>query len=358
VARNRRLIIPEKYYNIHDIVRLKIVDQNHFFNRLLSNVFIQYENFESQGTQAPDIVAFLGEYIPANEACSIVDDKYFVKNDYVYCSGDSHKRARWTFELSGFEGHQTVIRISHNVAGGIFVQGVLLDFLIKYELNRRGFPMIHASAVSRDNRAYAFAARSGGGKTTIALNLLEHGFRILGDNFVILNDGVVRSYLSPLNLFTYNLVPTIRAKMGSKDILLLRLKALLYRITAGYAKLFTKINPQDAFPDSVIDSAPLDMLFVLIPRERFNAELISKEEVIGHLMANQKLDFLNFIKYASEYSFVFPESRLATHWETYEDNLQKNLGDDVAFVKVEVPRKYDSGTVERFLDAIHKRERE
>ena len=49
----------EKNYSIHDIVTFKIVDQTGFFDRLLSNVYVQYKNFETEEISNPDFIVYL-----------------------------------------------------------------------------------------------------------------------------------------------------------------------------------------------------------------------------------------------------------------------------------------------------------
>lgn len=341
----------EKYYTIHDIVNFKIVERNGYLKRLFSNVFVQYHGFESPSMN-PDIVVNLGDFVPANEQCSILDDTFFIKENYLYCAGDSYKQARWQFQASGFEDSKLSASVSTNLLGGLFVQGVLIDFLIQYEMNRRGFPMIHASGVSKDNRAYVFSARSGGGKTTIALNLLDRGFQFLGDNFVIIHDGEVMSYHSPLNLFTYNLAPSIKRKLEPKEQLVLKLKNALYRLSLGYIKLFTKINVHDVFERSLTDRAQLKAACVIVPKACFEIEHISKAQFIDHVVTNQKLDFLAFMEYAREYSFLLPKSQMARHWERYAANLERGISDDTSFIRVEVPRHYDDATMNRLTQMI------
>jgi len=52
------------------------------------------------------------------------------------------------------------------------------------------------------------------------------------------------------------------------------------------------------------------------------------------------------------YSYVFPESRMATHWDRYEENLRRNLNSDITICKVEVPQRYDINTFEKIWSVI------
>lgn len=340
----------EKTYNVHNIITFKIVKETNISDNFLSNLNIEYKNFESEKLSDPDFTIYIGNFTPSNQDCYILDDQYYIKEDYLYCK-DSHKVAKWAFEMSGFEEGDIVVHISNNLIGSMFISP-LIDFLISFKMNERGYPLVHSSCVSKNNHAYLFPARSGGGKTVTSLYLVEKGFEFLGDNFVVLDKDNVLSFLSPLNIFSYNLAPIIKKNLKLKTEVILNLKHLLYKMTLGYAKVFTKINVQDIFPSSIVDKSKLDSIILLMPKEEFSIEKISKEELISHLVINQKLESLPFLKYMLEYSYMFPDSNMATHWTRYKDNLRKNISDDRLIYKIEVPQKYDLNTFERIYAVI------
>ena len=345
--------MAERYYNIHDIVKFKVVSSS-LFERQFSNIYESYKNFETEKIDNPDFNVYLGKFTPSNHDCHIIQDKYYIKENYFYCTKDSYKVIKWEFEMAGFEGDNTTVRIHSDFIGYMFMAGIIIDFLIRFKMNEKGYPIVHASCVSKDNHGFLFSARSGGGKTTIALNLVENGFKFLGDDFSILHNNAVLSFLSPLNIFTYNLSPVIRRNFGVKNKVILGLKELLYKMTLGYIKIFTMINPCDVFPDLIADKSKLDGIFLIIPKEEFYIEKIGKDELIEHLIMNQKLNSLFFLKYISEYSYIFPESNLSTHWDRYKENLKMNLPDNIPVYTVEVPQKYDKKIFEKIWEMIPK----
>ena len=342
--------VTEKYYNIHDIVTFKIVKETNILDGLLSNINIEYKNFESEKLSNPDFTIYVGHFTPSNRDCYILDDTYYIKEDYLYCK-DSYKLAKWELKMSEFEEGDMIVHISNNLIGSMFISP-LIDFLISFKINERGYPLVHGSCVSKNCHAYLFPARSGGGKTVTSLYLTEKGFDFLGDNFVVLDKGNVLSFLSPLNIFTYNLAPIIKNNVEFKTKGILGLKHLLYKMTMGYAKIFTKINVKDVFQNSIIDKSKLDSIFLLLPKEEFCIEKMDKEELINHLVMNQKLDSLSFFKYMLEYSYMFPDSNMATHWYRYKENLRKNLGGKIPIYKIEVPQRYDAKVFERIYEVI------
>ena len=344
--------MTEKNYNIHDIVTFKIVKETNILDNLLSNIDREYKNFETEKLSNPDITIYIGNFTPSNRDCYILDDTYYIKEDYLYCK-DSYKLAKWEFEISRFEGGNMTVHISNNLIGSMFISP-LIDFLISFKINEKGYSLVHSSCVSKNNHAHLFPARSGGGKTVTSLYLVEKGFDFLGDNFVILDEGSVLSFLSPLNIFTYNLAPIIKNNLELKTRIIISLKYLLYKMTLGYAKIFTKINVKSIFPKTIIDKSKLDSIFLLMPKEEFCIEKMDKYGLINHLVMNQKLDSLSFLKYMLEYSYMFPDSNLATHWHRYKENLRKNLGEDRPIYKIEVPQKYDAKVFEDIFKVIQK----
>lgn len=341
----------EKNYSIQNIVTFKIINRTRFSHKFVSNLDTEYKNFETKDLNNPDFTLYLGDFIPSNQDCYILDDKYYIKEDYLFCKENSYKLAKWKLEISGFESANMIIHISSNLIGNMFLSPII-DFLIQFKLNEKGYSLVHASCVSENNRAYLFPALSGGGKTTVAMHFVEKGFDFLGDNFVILHDGEALCFLSPLNIFTYNLTPIIKRNLGIGKRSILALKDLLYKMTLGYAKIFTKINVRHVVPNAIVDKSILDSVSILIPKEEVHIENISKEELIGHLVMNQKLESSSFRGYMLDYSYMFPESNMATHWTRYKENLRKNIGGDTPIYKIEVPQKYDTNTFERIVKVI------
>ena len=339
----------EKSYSIQDIVTFKIINKDNSLNRLLSNIDIEYKNFETEKIDNPDLTIYLGDFSPSNQECCVQDNEYYIKENYFYCK-DSYKIAKWKFEMTGFERGNMEIWISANPFASVMISGFLIDPLIIIKMNEKGYPVVHGSCVSKDNSAYLFTAQGGGGKTSTALYSVERGFDFLGDNFVILDKDYVLSFLSPLNTFFFNLAPIVRKNMDIKNKAKLYSIDLLYKVTGlGMA---TKINVKGIFPDSLSNNSKLESVFLLIPKEKFDIVEIGNEELIRYMVANMKLDYFPFIKYMMEYSYMFPESKMATHWDRYEKSLRKNLNNHISIYRVEVPQKYDMKTFEEIWREI------
>lgn len=333
----------EKHYSIHGIVNFKIVNSAGFLSRILPFWDIELRNFESEPKAEPDFTIFLGRFSPQSPDCLILDDRFHINQGYLYCS-DSYKWARWQIEVSGLDGGTMEIRISANPFAWVLLPDLIITPLIWLKLSEKGCAIVHGSGVVKDGKAFIFAGRGAAGKTTIALNLVERGFRLLGDHFVVLNNGSVLSFLSPLHLAGFNLTPFLQHRMKLGHKLFFQLDRLSRRVTG--LQFGTKISPKTLLPGLTENEAKLDSVFLVIPREKFRAEELSKEGLIAHMVLNQKLESFPFIKYMMEYSYLYPRSSMAGYWARYEQNLRQALDKVEACYRVEVPLRYDYETLE------------
>lgn len=344
--------LDERYYNIHDIVKFKIVSKAGPFSWQFNNIYSNYRYFKSEKIAEPDFTVYLGKFAPSNEDCYITDYKYYIKEDYFYCKNDSYKFANWKFEMSGFEDGNTIVRIASNIFGYISISAFIIDFLIQYKMNEKGYPLVHAAGISQNGRGFLFPATSKAGKTTIVFHFLEKNFDLLGDDFIIVGKSIMHSFVRPSSLFTYNIPAMVKKRFGIKDWIGLGLRYLLSKITLGYIKLFMKLNAEEIFPNSLVSKSELGAVFVLMPQQEFRLDKLDKEDLISRLVTNQKLQSLYFNKYILEYSYLFPASKLAAYWDKYEANLTRNLGKGVPFYKVGVPLEYYEGLFEQIAKAM------
>jgi hypothetical protein len=76
---------------------------------------------------------------------------------------------------------------------------VLLDSVLATVSLLHGFDALHASAVLAPRGVVAFASRSGGGKTTLALELMRRGLPLMSDDLLVLSrrEGLVAGHPAP-----------------------------------------------------------------------------------------------------------------------------------------------------------------
>jgi hypothetical protein len=318
----------------------------------LNTTVKQFQNYISDSNVYNDFIVEIGEFSASNRACCILDDTYYIRPDYIYFR-DKRKLSKWEVEMKGLEESLSV-KIATNYVGSITSVLNIVEFLIQYSLLKKGISIVHASGVARDGKCIIFPARSGGGKTTVALSLLERGFQYLGDNYVILDKGVVRNFISPLNIFSYNRMPFIDRSLSIGQKISLAVKKMIYDLTGGYFKVFEKIDPVQFFGHMITDNCTVHLLCQIDVKnhevkDKIVPKRIGRENLMRKLRYNMELDMIAFSKYIYSYGYAFPNSIFSNFWEIYEKILKSNIPNDLHTIAVEVPDKWSKSTVDKII---------
>lgn len=337
-----------EYYRIHDLLSFSVRGESQSW--IHTSIRAEYQNFISDVEPDLDLTIIIGDFHPDCVDCTILDNTFYVKQNYLYCE-DSYKRARWKFELTGFESGHMQLKISGNYFSRYIIPGFLIDPLIAYKLSKSGYSLIHGSGACNNRGAHLFTAQGGGGKTSTALYAAERGCRFMGDNFIIVHNGKALPYLSPLNIFSFNMLPCVEENAPRQIRLDYNIKKMLFSLTG--LQLVTKINPVDVGIGLSPSLSPINTICMLVPHDEFNVSRIDLQELVQHIALNLKIDFSFFTKYLMQYSFVYPQSPLAKYWDTYEKNLMCNLQSfSGSSYIIEVPQKYNQNTFERIWELI------
>jgi hypothetical protein len=347
-----------QYFSIHDIIDFAVIDQTGYFNQRFNTFDTHYENFKCEGKLDDcDLIIELGRFKPELKNTYVVGDKkYYFGEDFLYVPEENYKGGKWKLQAQGFNEERTFAKIDCNALGRLTIPGHVIDFLIHLKLLEKGYPIIHASAVSKNGVSFAFASRGGGGKTTVALELAQNGFNLLGDNFVLIHKGKIYAFPTSLSIFTYNLAPVVADNLDWKEKMSLTSKKMIYKGTMGYAKLFTKINPKKIFPE-IEASSKLHTAFLLIPHTKYASKKILVEEMdfhefVGKIGYNQMLEFPYFCKYIEDYSYLFPNSNLSLHWKKYRESLTDNFPENLKYYKIIVPKHFNDNVFKSIVELV------
>ena len=142
----------------------------------------------------------------------------------------------------------------------------------------------------------------------------------------------------------------IRKNTGAIYNSVIELKNALYRITSGYVKIFSKMNPKEVFPTT--PKSKLKTIFLLVPGDRFAVSSMGRDQLIKFLFINCEMESFPFYRYMLEYAYAFPGSNHATYWQSYQYNLNKNLPQDLSIYKIEVPREYSRESFVNILKTV------
>lgn len=324
-------------YNIHNILKFQITrDKKRNFMKDLNLEFSFFEVEEDMDD--PDIVLNIGKFIPSNNDCYLIDHKYHIKENYIYCK-DFGGKAKWAVEIFGFEDGATTINYNGRVpwSAALFPdrlpQNIILQPLIEYKLCKKDYLLIHSAGISNNNKGYVLAGRPSAFKSTLTMDFVRRtGFSWLGDDRVIIHKDKILSF--PVSPITFNFkckyLPTEEFQ-GFLD----KIRFVKY--------LHHNIDCENC--DAPISkSSKLEALLFIA---RTNRGVIKKrsvylEETVDKLVENNRAEMmlLHFYKYMLAYSFVFPDSKIAAYWDDLRVNL-KDIFMSASIYEIEIPEKYD-----------------
>jgi len=332
------------YYSFHNIVTLKIImHKKSLFDGYIDK---KYKYFEVDEIKDPNLIVHIGKFKPSNENCYIIDNKYFIKRNYIYTK-QQYKVGAWELEIIGIEDDKTEVHINSNLFGYMFFSGFVITPLIGLKMNRMGYPLIHASCVSDETKGYVFSAQSEGGKTMTAMRFVRKGFKMLGDDMVILGKGKVYSFITPLSIFTYN---NEVIELKQKDRAILKLKDLLYRLTCGYIKIVTHVSPR---PEIITNQTNLHFLSHLIKANEFKIEKnIDRTNLVRQLVLNNQFQSIYQQETLLVYSYIFPNSSITNEWEILYENIMNNLN-GISCYEINIPANYTEQIFNRIVEEIN-----
>ncbi|MCZ7396177.1 MAG: hypothetical protein ABOK23_07360 [Candidatus Methanoperedens sp.] len=324
-------------YNIHNLIKFQIIRDNK--RDYVRDLNLPFAFFEVKEMDAPDIILNIGKFTPSNNDCYLLDHKYHIKENYLYCK-DSGGRAKWEVEIFGFEDGSTTINYNGKVSGSEALfhdrvpQNFILQPFIEYKLCKKGHLFIHAAGVTNNNKGYILAGRPSAFKSTLTMDFVrKDGFKWLGDDRVIIQKDKILCF--PISPITFD----FKCK---------------YLSTEEFNGIFDRINlikylhnkaDYKKCDKSIANSARLDALFFISRTNKgtIKKNNISLNEAVGKLIENNRgeMILLHFYKYMLAYTFVFPMSGIAMHWDRLRINLEKFLK-EVPIYEVEIPQNYNS----------------
>lgn len=355
--------IYTSFCNLLDQVKFSLIGPRKFCH---SSSYSHYRT-DFLSNDELDFIVRLGEFTPNLDDCIILDDKYYLKNNYIYCIGDHYKMLKWKIEFKNLETHP--IHININMESPILrtmkmsyslIEGIIIDPLIHYILTLKKSTLIHASCMTKNGKGIILVGRGGAGKTTLVTQMVEKGSRFISDNYTILTPAnELYGFVEPLNIFSYNINEKIKSSLTFAHRIRLKNGELINWLTRGYVKIFLKIDPFNVFDDNAIETKAR-FAFLLCPNNKIeNAELlrITKEKMIKHIYYNQRMEFPYFDKYVTTYSFLFSNDKISKHLVNYEKALEENLPDGMGYYLIRYsPHLLQIGDVREMIEEVIKYE--
>lgn len=337
-------------YNIHELLKFRIETTRH---ALLNDVNLEFAHFMTEEITEADIILNIGSFIPSQQDCHIIDHKYYVRENYLYCR-DSAGKANWRVEIFGFEHGATMVNFNGMTLGkesilypDLLAQDLILKPLIEYKLSKKGYLLIHSGGVSKNGQAYLLAGRGSSFKTTLIMDLVRQGgFSLLGDDQVVLHNGEVLSFPKHIAQFSFKLKYLLTENYSLLD----KIRLIKY--------LWGKSNHTMDVP--MVQSSPIRSLCFVVKTNKSTVikTYVDLESAVKRLVTNNQIDVCVlgrmsglFLKYMLAYSFVFTNSLIASYWKDLERNLTGVLG-KIPIYEIQIPSKYDSNVFGEFWKLV------
>jgi hypothetical protein len=328
-------------FNIHDIFSFEIAGTN---KRILKSICNNFRTFQTNENVEADLNIFVTDFKPDLQDCYLIDQKYFVKKDYIFCV-DSYKGARWKLAIENIAGRPTVF-FNGNTFSSYFLQEYVVEPLIALKMVDKGFSALHAAGITFNQNAFVFPACKGVGKTNTLIYSAERGASYLSnEKCIIADDGSAYGFPTDIDLYYYNAKNEyLSQRLSFRNRANLLINYLIYRLSFRYASFPVHVNPTKLFAE-IENKAPLSSLILLTKTKNDSIKVkehVDKKELISRLVLVNVFEMPYLLNLLQRYSYIFPEVNLAlTYTDGLEDNLTKAL-EKISCFEVEIPRKYDS----------------
>ena len=298
-------------YNFHGLVTMQVIDHAGQRGAPLVDPFLCFQ--VDALPDAPDITLELGEFEPRSKDCYLVDHKYHVRPNYLYCE-DGWRKFHWQVEIEGFESGPTIVRLDMRgsslrsaVLPGLYSRMLLTRQMLAQKLREQDCVLAHAAGAAREGNVVLLFGRGGSYKTSVLMSLLrsDAGWRALGDDGVILKGKQALSFPTYPGLFSYRLANKEGEHLTSIDRLRYMLKPLA---AADAGENFTPSAEIVALVE--IRAGGVNKL--MIEEVTVGQNLVSME----HGMRLEQHNSVNmgfndvYPCYVESYSYIFPENAL------------------------------------------------
>ncbi len=269
-------------YNLHDIVKVS-------FTRDFSPKFIP-EHFKVKGVSGADLTISERPDLKFDKTRYRHMEHFYGGGGKLYFERSRHGILTQKILINNLPGKT---ELSFTKSTRLTMLGdivALIGLLLEIKLLQRSHSLVHGAGVSRDSKGYLISGWGGAGKTSTLIALSKRGFKLLGDEFVLLSkDRVLRSFPSVVdirsstaNVSELGLPPQKRVK-GAIKRTICRLSPSELPLSPGIGVELSKIG-------EIERKAKLDGVFLLEKSSALKREKIGKEETVRRFVGMNKLE--------------------------------------------------------------------
>jgi hypothetical protein len=339
-------------YSVHDAVTFKITTEDkHALSKLG-----KYSHFETgQKLDNYDIRLNIGEFSALNSGSEIVANKYFIKDNYFYCS-ENGKNNKWKIEINGVDSNETIINYDGKIKGPMksfsilnLAENLLLPF-IEYKLSGKNYQFLHAGAISKNSNAIILAGLTKEIVKPVAQLLIEEkDFNSMGDNVVIIKENSVLCFPSNSGYDNYKFK-------------ILRYNTEKLKHYLKYNCAFKK-NEATNYHLEIAARSKINSIFLIseCKIKELSITQISVESAIKKLILNNKAKYISSIplfpcteiyRYALIYSIFNRNSGLTNYYRRMHEALSRSFN-GIPVYSLQIPSHFEINDSQQILDIIN-----
>lgn len=341
----------EVNYNIHNIIKIKI---HSIYRALFHDIDFKYSFFEVEDLEDPDIIIKTGRFRPDISGCKSFDHKFYVRKNYIYCK-DGTRGLNWELEISGIEDEK--LFINYSLKGYpltypwvlfpiLALHLYILQPLLEIKLAQKGYYLIHGGAVTKNGKGLFLTGRGSSHKTSFVAELSRRGYKLLGDDMVILNNGKAFPFPLCTSLFNYfaTYIPSTPLSIFDK------VRLLLFLLAGRHKKSLIDIS----------EPSYLNCLTVILKTNKLEPRIskdVDKNKAIDMLINDKYLENMAYVsykyiigKFLDVYNYFFPKANLYINPILLRKELEISFRD--AEVKIlEIPKYWNRRYVDMLLNS-------
>lgn len=178
-----------RYYAIYDLVGIEVCDEYPWCDTLFLSQGVALEGEDRYNACRRKIHVRFEKKLPMEDVRFIGDGAYIGQDVYV----DEQYGVRVEKEIDGF--NLTVTQECNE----------WLVIAVQLSLLAANYTLLHAAALEKDGEVLLLPSWGGVGKTaTVCRFVREHGWRLLGDDLVIIGEKHVLPFLKPFVIYPYH----------------------------------------------------------------------------------------------------------------------------------------------------------
>lgn len=279
------------HYNLYSFLRINLNSEINSYIKYFNNEYERiHKLYKDSVKQTISITIHIASRLPAKKPNDIELQSVFKK---IFC---------FSYILRGFGTNNVHIYFKRHFVDRIyttitclFLQTHILEPIIYMKLLEEGVLLMHCAGVADQHYGYIFPAYGGTGKTTLSLNLVREGFKLLGDDLLLLDSRNKHAYAypRPLHLFLYNInslkgahIPfTIKARVFLKHVL----RLLLEKITGQEFLISTRAHVDQIYSDVKFSNPVIYRKIIFLKKDGENNQVFltnrtSEKKVINAII--------------------------------------------------------------------------